>query len=231
MWFRRFARREWPHWLILGAMFVASAVAWPLIDAPIPIHWNARLEVDGYGGRFEGLLLIPLIAVGLYLLLAVLPRIDPARANYASFAGSYSLVRMAMLLFLGVMHAAIIAGGLGSPIDAGAVIPSAVGLLFILLGAVMGKIRPNYFAGVRTPWTLASAKSWTLTHRLAGRVFVAYGVLIIAMGFVRQPWFVGLGLAAVFAGLVWMIVYSYVVWRGDTDRVPVTGTLPAPDEG
>jgi uncharacterized membrane protein len=224
-------RREWPHLLLLAAMFIVSAAAWPLVTEPAPVHWNARMEVDRYGGRFEALLLLPLVALGVYLLLAVLPRLDPARANYASFAGSYALIRFATLLVMAVIHGMIVASALGVAINAGLVIPPAVGLLFILIGAVMGKLRPNYFAGVRTPWTLASAKSWTLTHRLAGRLFVAYGLAMMAMGLVQQPWFILGGMALLFISIAWLVYYSYRVWRDDPDRVPATATEPVEDAG
>jgi uncharacterized membrane protein len=223
------ARREWPHWLVLAAMFALSAFTWSRVSGPIPVHWNARMEIDRYGGRFEGLLLLPLIAFGIYLLLAVIPRLDPARANYALFAGSYTLIRLGTSVLMAVIHAMVVAGALGLTVNAGAIVPVTVGLLFILIGAVMGKLRPNYFAGVRTPWTLASTRSWTLTHRMAGTFFVVYGFVLIAMAVVRQEWFVLAGIAAMFLGIAWLVYYSYRVWRDDPDRVPVTGTTPADD--
>ena len=71
---------------ILVAMFALAIVTWPTAPEQIPVHWNAAGEVDRYGGKFEGLLLLPLMATGPYLLLRFLPRIDPGRANYALFA-------------------------------------------------------------------------------------------------------------------------------------------------
>ena len=99
------ARREWPFWILLVAMFAASAVAWDRVTLPIPTHWNIQGEVDGYGGRFEGLLLVPLLATGMYALLLGLPFLDPARANYASFAGPYRVMRAALAVMLAGLHA------------------------------------------------------------------------------------------------------------------------------
>ena len=225
-----FVRREWPHWLLIVALFVASAWAWNRVTLPIPTHWNIRGEVDGHGGRFEGLLLVPLIAVGLYALLLVLPRIDPARANYASFTGAYTVIRATFALLTAGLHAVLLATALGYPVDAGRWIPAGVGLMFVVLGSVLGKVRPNYFVGVRTPWTLASAKSWEQTHRAGGRVFVLAGLGMVLAALLMQPWFfAAVGLLSGGA-LMWLLYYSYAVWRTDPDRVPVTGTLP-PREG
>lgn len=220
-------RREALLFAPVIAMFVASAIAWPFADDSIPVHWNAGGEIDRYGGKFEGLLLLPLIAAGVALLLAAVPRIDPARANYASFAGTYSLIRGGVLVFLGAVHAMLVATALGADIDTSRIIYLAVGALFVLLGNVMAKIRPNYFAGIRTPWTLSSARSWTATHRQGGRVFMAIGLGFIVMALILQPWFLFVTLGATFAGIAWLVYYSYRVWRADPDRVPVTQTTPA----
>jgi len=225
-----FARREWPHWLVILGLFAASAWAWGRVTLPMPTHWNIRGEVDGYGGRFEGLLLVPLIAAGLYVLLLVLPRLDPGRANYASFAEPYAVIRLALTATMAAVHLLVLATALGYAVDAGRWIPVGMGALFIVMGNVMGKVRPNYFVGIRTPWTLASARSWEKTHRLGGRLFVIGGVALIIAALVQQAWL----LAAVGAygalSLVWMFVYSWREWRADTDRVSVTGTRPASEE-
>jgi len=225
-----FVRREWPHWLVFAAMFGASAWAWARVTPPIPTHWNFRGEVDGIGGRFEGLLLMPLIALGVYLLLLVLPRIDPARANYASFTGPYALMRAALAAMFGAMHGLLIATALGYPVDAGRWIPVGVGVMLVVMGNIMGKVRPNYFVGIRTPWTLASARSWEKTHRVGGRLFVIAGALLVVAALIQVPaLLVALGVFGAVV-IVWLFYYSYAVWRTDPDRVPVTGTRPASED-
>lgn len=220
-------RREAPMLAIVLGMFVASAMAWSHVDGPVPIHWNASGEVDGYGGRFEALLLLPLIAVGLYGLLAVLPKVDPAGANYESFAGAYAWIRLGTTAFMAVIHGFVIATALGAGIDLFFVFPLAAGALFLLLGNVMGKIRPNFFAGIRTPWTLASTKSWSVTHRRGGWVFIATGIGFLAMIVVREAWFLWAVMGGLAVGIAWLTFVSWKVWRDDPDRVPVTGTRPA----
>ena len=223
-------RREWPHWVILVGLFAASAVAWDRVPERIATHWNIRGEVDGYGARLEGLLLVPLIALGMYLLLALLPRIDPARANYASFSGPYVVIRAAFTTMMAGIHALLLATALGYAVNVGRWIPVGVGLLFIVLGNVLGKVRPNYFVGVRTPWTLGSARSWEKTHRAGGRLFVIGGLGLAIAALIGQPWLFAIVGIASGGALVWLIYYSYVEWRADPDRVPVTATKPDVEE-
>jgi uncharacterized membrane protein len=213
---------------IIAAMFVAAAIRWPSLPERIPVHWDASGQVDGYGGKFVGLLLLPMIAVGLYLLLRFIPRIDPARANYESFAGTYLLIRVVLMLYLGyfylVMNLAL-GEPEGFPFDQ--LVYGAVAVLFIVLGAAMGKIRPNWFAGVRTPWTLSSKLSWVKTHRIAGWVFIASGAVTgIAAVFSGPAAFVVM-MATILPGTAFLFVYSYWVWRDDPDRVAAQDTTPA----
>ena len=88
-------RTEVFSWSVITAMFAAAAWAWGRVPERIPVHWNAAGEVDGYGGRFMGLLLIPLMTLGMHLLFMVLPAIDPCRASYDGFARVYAIFRSA----------------------------------------------------------------------------------------------------------------------------------------
>ncbi len=220
-------RIELPQWLIIATMFIAAGVLWPTIPSRVPIHWNASGQADGFGGKFEGLLLMPLITIGLYLLLFFIPRIDPGRANYAQFAGAYLVVRYVVLVVdVGIYILTILAiKGVG--IDMSRAVMSTTAVMFIVFGQVLGKIRPNWFVGVRTPWTLSSKRSWVRTHRVAGWLFTLSGILFLALAII------GIGAAMVWIMLsvlgvmvVFLVVYSYVEWRNDPEKTPPSGTLP-----
>ncbi len=218
---------ELPQWLIIATMFIAAGVLWPTIPSRVPIHWNASGQADGFGGKFEGLLLMPIITIGLYLLLFFIPRIDPGRANYVQFAGAYLVVRYVVLVLdVGIYIFTILAiKGVG--IDMSRAVMSTTAVMFIVFGQVLGKIRPNWFVGVRTPWTLSSKRSWVRTHRVAGWLFTLSGILFLLLAII------GIGAAMVWIMLsvlgvmvVFLVVYSYVEWRNDPEKTPPSGTLP-----
>lgn len=218
---------EWLHVALVVGMFVASALCWSSAPDQIPMHWNVKGEVDRYGGKLEGLFLLPAITAGLYLLLRFVPAVDPGKANYAQFSRVYSLIRMATTLVMVIVHGVTLAWALGYPMNMGAVVSVSVGGLFLLLGNVMGKIRPNWFVGIRTPWTLSSKLSWTRTHRVGGWLFMAMGVAILACGFFQSEWAIGATLVGTLGGTLFLVIYSFYVWRQDESRIPPAGTLPA----
>jgi uncharacterized membrane protein len=220
-------RTELVQWLLLAGMFVLSAVTWSSAPERIPVHWNLAGEVDRYGGRFEGLLFLPLLAVALYLLLAFIPRLDPGRANYAQFARTYAVVRTAVLALLAAVQGVIVAWIRGVRFDISLAVALLAGALFIVLGNALPKIRPNWFVGVRTPWTLSSRTSWTKTHRAAGWVFMATGAVVLATGALRPSWTFATLLVGALGGSLGLVVYSYVVWRHASDKTAPAGTLPA----
>ncbi len=205
---------------LIGAMFAVAAIRWGSVPDRIPVHWNAAGRVDGYGGRFEGLLLMPLIALALYLLLLLIPRIDPARRNYAAFAGTYLLLRVSLVIYLAFLALVTqLAIGREESVPVGNLIFGAVGVLFIVLGGAMGRLKPNWFAGIRTPWTLSSTRSWEATHRLGGRLFMGAGVLTVVAAVVGGAAAVITMVAAMIVVVVVLTVYSYRVWRDDPDKV------------
>lgn len=204
--------------LVLAIMFALSAWAWVQIpaDQQVPVHWGVNGEPDRYGSKFEGLLLLPIIFTAVSALLAVVPRIDPRGNNILRSGKAYGALWITMLLFFLGLHVVLILNTLGvnAPIDMA--VPLGVGVLFVVIGNYMGKVRRNYMFGIRTPWTLASDLSWNKTHRLGGRLFVLLGLVMIASAAFAT------GMATfiiMFGGIIGMLisvfVYSYMVWKQD----------------
>ena len=212
-------RTELPLVVLVLGMFILGAVTWGSAPDRIPVHWNGAGQVDRYGGKFEGLFLLPLMALGAYLLTLFLPRADPLRANYERFGNVYLIIRYAILVLLAAVYVLSVLWVWGVKLDIGTLGLVLVGVLFIVLGNFMGKIQPNWFVGIKTPWTLTSRRSWTKTHRLGGWLFVFVGVVMVASALSNSPEGFALLGPFVVALVALLFVYSYLVWRGDPDRI------------
>jgi uncharacterized membrane protein len=215
-------RLEIVQLVVIAGMFVASALLWSHVPDRMPVHWNLRGQPDRYGGKLEGLLLLPAITMGLYLLFLVLPRIDPRGVNYQYFARAYTWIRLTLVGMMALIHALVLLVALGYRVDVGLVVPLAVGILLCIIGSFMGQFRPNWFVGVRTPWTLSSNLSWNKTNRLGGRMCMVTGIAMLFFAFVHNAWTLSIALALVAAMIVWLPIYSYLVWRRDPDP-PLAG--------
>ncbi|HEX9106887.1 MAG TPA: SdpI family protein [Longimicrobiales bacterium] len=209
------------RWRWLGAVVVAAEAAfalaaWPHLPERVVVHWSASFQPDGWGSRLGLVGLPPLIALGLWLLLPLLRRIDPRRANYERWEPTFWLLLNVLLLLTAIMDVALVGYNLGWPIDMHRVLLATLGLLFVALGNYLPRVRSNWWIGIRTPWTLSSERVWRDTHRLGGRTFVAGGLVTLAAALLPvglAPWVALAGL--VVAGFV-PVVYSYVLWRRET---------------
>lgn len=220
-------RSEVPQLGLIAVLFCWSVVLWPTSPDRIPVHFDLYGNADRWAGRLEGLFSVPVLCVAVYALLRFLPRFDPARANYASFAAAYTTIRFSVLIMLALVDLVILLPLAGVAVSQAALIRLIVGCLLMVIGGVMGKIRPNWFVGIRTPWTLSSKESWVKTHRLGGWVFLGAGWVFI-LSLALPP---GSGFAVAFGalgvGLVWTVLYSYLVWRNDPVRYPAIRSRPA----
>ena len=188
------------RWFGLVAAALAAMVsiwAYPRLPETVATHWNLRGVPDGYSSRFWAVALMPLVMVGMSGLLRVLPKIDPRRENYAKFIDSYWLIANVILVFLGLAHVLILANGMGYLVQVDRLLPLGVGLLFAILGKYLTRIEPNWFIGIRTPWTLSSDAVWRKTHRTGGWLFVIGGIVIATGAFAPRGAFVPLFVATV----------------------------------
>ncbi len=152
--------------LVVAALAAAVSVwAYPLLPATVATHWNLQGTPDGYSGRLWAVAVMPIVIVGLTGLFRVLPNVDPRRENYTKFLDTYWLIANVVLAFAGVAHALIVANGLGYTVQVDRLLPVGIGLLLAFLGNYLTRVEPNWFVGIRTPWTLSSDTVWRRVHR------------------------------------------------------------------
>ena len=179
----------------------------------VATHWNISGAVDGYSPRAFAAFFFPAMIFFVYIMMAVIPSIDPHRERYREFAGAYSIFTMSLVLFLTIIYAIIGMNGLGFGMPVDFMMPILVGALFMIIGYYMNEIKVNWFVGVRTPWTLSSDEVWKKTHKLAGKLFVAGGALIFSSAFL-SPAFKALFLIVVLAAVIGVpIFYSYHIFK------------------
>ncbi len=210
--------------VLILLMLILTWYGWTHVPAGhrIPLQWGVDGQPDRYSGRFEGLLLTPLIAVATAIFLAVMPLFEPRRLNLERSWKAYSAVWLAVMLLLAVVHAALVLGALGRNVDMNLIVPMLLGGLFIVFGNYMGKLRSNFFMGIRSPWTLSSELSWNKTHRLGGWLFVGYGIGLIVLAVVASTQvLLVIALVGVGAVVLTIGVYSYLVWRQDPAKQKV----------
>ena len=155
------------------------------------------------------------IVGGVSLLLYFIPALEPRRGGLERSQGLYLSAWAGMLLIGCMIELAVASAALGWAIEGSSFILAGVGALFVLIGNQLGKSRSMYLIGIRTPWTLASEEVWIKTHRLAGKLMVGGGLLLVVAAFLPlDPGAVAVVTGAVLAVAVGVpLVYSFILWR------------------
>ncbi len=204
--------------IILLFMFALVAWAWPQVppDAQIPVHWNVSGTPNGFAGKLQGLLGLPLIAAAVAGLFVLIPSIEPRRRHLSESGKPYTVTWIGVLALMAVLQLAAVSYALGNTRLAGVVGLATLGGLFIVIGNYLGKVRSNFMFGIRTPWTLTSEVAWNRTHRLVGRLCVLLGLALIVAALVGNAAFsAAVTITGLFLIAVVSFAYSYVIWRTD----------------
>lgn len=205
--------RKWIPLLIVAAAFAGSAIVYPNLPARVATHWNLAGQPNGWSSRAWGAWMLPAFLVGIWAIMRILPVIDPRGTNYAKFQPAFEAIISAVMLFLLGLHLVVLRAALRHPVEMRRIMPIGIGLLFVVIGNLLPRARPNWFVGIRTPWTLSSDRVWEKTHRFGGRIFVAGGLVSVLAGlfWVQSAHVVLFGAIALIA--VSVMVYSYVEWK------------------
>jgi len=201
---------------LVAAAFVVlsglvSVVAAPELPAELVTHWNAAGEPDGTMSKTVALALVPGLSAGLLGLFALIPRIDPLRANIEEFRGHYDWFVVLFAAYMFLVHAGIVAFNLGYEFDFVALVLLGVAGLFYYVGVLLEEAKRNWFVGIRTPWTLSSDTVWEATHELGARLFKICALAAV-FGVFADEYAVYFVAVPALATAVLTVVYSYVIY-------------------
>lgn len=204
-------KKEIPFISIAVMPFIYLSYIWSRLPEKVPMHWNASGEIDNYGNKSE-LLFVLLLLVGLpYLIFLTIPQIDP-KQKLQNMGNKLNNIRFILNLFMSAL-AIFILHSIQNQNSNPRLILSIIGLLFAFLGNYFKTLKPNYFIGIKTPWTLENEEVWKKTHLLAGKMWFIGG-LLMAMTFVFPAPFNGyvfLSITAIIS--IIPIVYSYLEYN------------------
>lgn len=194
-----------------------TLVAWlivrPHLPATMPIHWGANGEADGFATKINAMILTVGIMVLIYFIIAFVPRIDPRKENYKYFSKTYNIVLNAVLLLFFFVNMSTILQGLGYNVPMSYIAPIMAGLVFIIIGNYLQRVRSNYFMGIRTPWTLSNEIVWKKTHRLSGKLFFIGGLLILVSAFLPDGYKSVIMWGSIVLCVAVPYLYSYLAYK------------------
>lgn len=194
---------------VLGLIFYQD------LPDQVASHFNQYGEPDDTQGKLSFLIVTGLINLFIPLLLFGISYIDPKGQNYSKFVPAMRTIALAISLVLSGSLTMVLFYNLGYeiPFDMGRVVMALLGVMYLWIGNVIGQIRPNYFVGIRTPWTIENEEVWRRTHRLAGPLMMIGGLVLVAMAFVPGMTLGWIIPVVLITSVLVPTVYSFLLYR------------------
>lgn len=192
------------------------ALKWWNLPPEIILH-KENGEVDSQFPR----LWLPFIIIGniiFYLIMLIWPKIDPKK-RIQDMGNKYFILRLLFTLYFTVFVTYYIYSMINDCPPNNNILFAFVGVMLAIMGNYMQTVRPNYFFGFKTPWTLESEYVWKKTHRIGGRLMILYGTILLFIAlFLDQHW-IFLSCAIIsFIQILFLYIFSYILFQKEKNR-------------
>lgn len=201
--------------IVLVLVLIAFAVGfyfYPILPEKVASHWNQQGQVNGHINKFWGAFLMPVVALAMFFMFLIIPRIDPMKENIKKFRKYFDGFIILITLFLLYIYALTILQNTGTNFNMSQAMIPALAVLLFYCGVLIKKSKRNWFVGIRTPWTLSSDIVWDKTHKIGGKLFKTAGVISLLGIFYPDyaMWFI---LIPIISFVTFTFVYSYIEYR------------------
>lgn len=199
-----------------AAPVIYLAVIWQKIPAIVNTHYNINFEADAQGSKNQILIasaVLAVISLGVYFLMKFIHRLDPKRKDKDN-TGRFEKIGLIAVLFMAILNFIIIESAASNTLLMKKALVPVLGIMFAFIGNYMHNLKPNYFAGLRLPWTLSSETNWKMTHQLIGKLWF-WGGLVIALLSLLLPYKASLYIFIAIMTVITIIpcFYSYSLYK------------------
>ena len=176
------------YWLITSAITLVpialGLILWNKLPDQLPTHFGVDGAADGWSGKGFAVFGIPLMMLGFHIVIFFATRLDKQNRGH-----NEKVMNLVGLIFpvMSIVNSVIIyTHAMELELNLSMVLFPMLGLLFIVIGNWLPKIKQNSTLGIKIKWTLYNEENWNRTHRVAGFVWVIGGVIFCLMGFVPE---------------------------------------------
>jgi len=211
--------KEFVLWILILLPIIYLASIWQNLPEIVPTHFSNGGVANGWSHKSTLIYITCGLGVGIYLIMLVIPIIDPRIIKYQSGFNNkfryYYNIRFIITFFIALITTFLIYSSNGGSFKNPNIHLLIIGTIFAILGIIMKTIEPNNFIGMRTPWAMESDYNWKKTHQLASPIWFWGGIILDACPFIspHKPVtpFIVLGIVAIL--VIVPFVYSYIVYR------------------
>lgn len=201
--------------LLFVIPFIIGAIVYRSMPDIMPTHFNMNNQADGFSSKNFALFGIPLFMLAVYILTYFITKEDPRKNKQSEKLISIIILFLPLLSILVSLLTIFYVRGVG--LDMSKIIMIFLGLLFIVIGNYMPKVKRNYTLGIKLPWTLHSDYVWDKTHRMGAMTFVIGGIGLIIVSFLPIRFYGSLAIIIIMVLLP--TGYSYYVYKNQENKI------------
>ncbi len=200
-------------WILIVIPIIYLAIVWKNLPAQVATHFDFSGNPNDWTNKHDLIYLIGGLGIGTYLLMLFIPKFDPKK-KIEQMGDKYYSLRLLMTLLISVISFYLLYVSYKAEINPNLLI-GLIGGFDAVFGNYLQTVKPNYFIGIRTPWALENDEIWKKTNRLAGRLWMGGGLLIILISiFSRNNYALGILFGIVtFIIVIIPIIYSYTEFK------------------
>jgi len=200
-------------WILIVIPFIYLVIVWKNLPAQVPTHFDLQGNPNDWTAKDSMPFMIGALGIGTYLLMLLIPFFDPKK-KIQQMGDKYYSLRLLMTLLMSVISFYLLYMSSTGEINPNLLI-GLIGGFDAVFGNYLQMVKQNYFIGIRTPWALENDQTWKKTHRLAGRLWMGGGLLIVLVSiFSRNSFVLGILFAIVtFVIVIIPIIYSYTEFK------------------
>lgn len=188
-----------------------GCLLWNRLPDVITTHWGSDGVADGFGGKGFAVFVLPAILAAFNMLCILITALDPKQAKQNKKA--MSLVFWIMPVISICVCSFVYSTALGRAMDLFVIMPLLLGAMFTLIGNYLPKVKQNSTLGIKIAWTLHNEENWNKTHRFAGKISVAGGIVTMLTALLPAKWMVAVMVVVLLAVTLAPMIYSYRIYR------------------
>lgn len=198
--------------LLIAIGFAVVFVFWDKIPDQIPVHYNASGVATKFNSKFREVFFAPVGDLAMFFFFIALPFVAPGyrREPYTLGFAIFATITIASNLFtfttFWMRHVGIISSD-------SEIIVYLIPITVMVSGNFMGKLRPNYYFGIRTPWALNNEEVWNRTHRFTGYLWFVCSLFVLVTAIVSHAIFEVVFPYYFLIIFAIPIIYSYYIHR------------------
>ena len=202
--------------VVILVPIIIGLILWNKLPDKIPTHWNAAGEVDGWSSKAFAVFGLPGFLFVVHWVCLLASSADPKKQN---IEGKVLHIVFWVCPVISVLGAVLMYGtALGMQFAVEKIIPSLVGITFIIIGNYLPKCKQSYTMGIKLPWTLNDEDNWNRTHRLGGKLWVVCGFVLIVSMLLPSSFMMATFLVIISVAVLVPTVYSYLLYREKQKR-------------